>query len=149
MKHIETHSKRPELPWYQNQIKRIQENRSIFLMNTSEKVLDKLLASWIQQHIKRIIHHNQMGFIPRMIQGWFNIKTNKKNQCNTACWASQVALVVKNLPANAGDIRDPGLIPGSGRSPGGGHSNPLQDSSLENPMYRRTWKAIVHRVTQS
>ena len=149
MKHIETHSKRPELPWYQNQIKRIQENRSIFLMNTSEKVLDKLLASWIQQHIKRIVHHNQMGFIRRMIQGWFNIKTNKKNQCNTACWASQVALVVKNLPANAGDIRDPGLIPGSGRSPGGGHSNPLQDSSLENPMYRRTWKAIVHRVTQS
>ena len=42
--------------------------------------------------------------------------------------ASQVALVVKNLPANAGDIRDMGLIPGSGRSPGGGHSNPLQYS---------------------
>ena len=57
--------------------------------------------------------------------------------------------MVKNLLGNAGDIRDPGLIPGSGRSPGGGHSNPLQDSSLENPMYRRTWKAIVHRVTQS
>ena len=103
MKHFETHSKSPELPWYQNQIKRIQENRSIFLMNVSEKVLDKLLASWIQQHIKRIIHHNQMGFIPRMIQGWFNIK-KKKNQCNTACWASKVALV-KNLPANAGDKR--------------------------------------------
>jgi len=60
-----------------------------------------------------------------------------------------VALVVKNVPANAGDIRDTGLIPGSGRSPGGGHSSPLQDSCLENPMYRRTWQAIVHRVTQS
>ena len=50
--------------------------------------------------------------------------------------ASQVALVVKNLPANAGDIRDVGSIPGSGRSPGGGHSNPLQFSCLENPMDR-------------
>ena len=41
-------------------------------------------------------------------------------------WASQVVLVVKNLPVNAGDIRDVGSIPGSGRSPGGGHSNPLE-----------------------
>ena len=48
--------------------------------------------------------------------------------------ASQVVLVVKNLPANAGDIRDAGLIPGSGRSPGEGHDNPLQYSCLENPM---------------
>ena len=47
-----------------------------------------------------------------------------------------VALVVKNPPANAGDIRDAGLIPGSGRSPGGGHGNPLQHSCLENPMDR-------------
>ena len=47
--------------------------------------------------------------------------------------ASQVALMIKNPPANAGDIRDMGLIPGSGRSPGGGHGNPLQYSSLENP----------------
>ena len=146
MKHIETHSKRPELPWYQNQIKRIQENRSIFLMNTSEKVLDKLLASWIQQHIKRIVHHNQMGFIRRMIQGWFNIKTNKKNQCNTACWASQVALVVKNPPDNAGDI---GSIPGSGRSPGGGHDNLLQYSCQENPMDRGTWQTTAHGVAKS
>ena len=49
-------------------------------------------------------------------------------------WASQVALVVKNLPANAGDIRDIGLIPGLRRSPGGGHGNPFQYSCLENPM---------------
>ena len=48
-------------------------------------------------------------------------------------WSSQVALVVKNLPANAGDIRDADLIPGSGRSPGGGHDNPLQYSCLEEP----------------
>ena len=48
--------------------------------------------------------------------------------------------MVKNPPANAGDIRDMGSIPGSGRSPGGGHSNPLQDSPLENPMDREPGK---------
>ena len=48
-------------------------------------------------------------------------------------WASQVAVVAKNLPASAGDIRDAGLIPGLGRSPGGGHGNPLQYACLENP----------------
>ena len=63
--------------------------------------------------------------------------------------ASQVALVVKNLPGNAGDIRDTGLIPGLARSPGGGHSNSLQYSCLENPMDRGAWRATVHRVTKS
>ena len=61
--------------------------------------------------------------------------------------ASQVALVVKNLPANAGDLRDSGSIPGLGRSPGGGHGNPLQYSCLENLKDRGTWWAIVPRVT--
>ena len=51
-------------------------------------------------------------------------------------WASQVALVVKNSPANAGDIRDAGLIPGSERCPAEGHGNPLQYSGLDNPMDR-------------
>ena len=51
----------------------------------------------------------------------------------------RVALGVKNQPANAGDIRDVDLIPGLGRSPGGGHSNPLQYSCLENPMDRGAW----------
>ena len=55
--------------------------------------------------------------------------------------ASQVVLVVKNLPANAGDMRDAGLVPGSGRSPGGGHGNPLHYSHLENPMDRGAWRA--------
>ena len=58
--------------------------------------------------------------------------------------ASQVALVVKNPPTNAGDIRGVGLLPGLGRSPGGGHDNPLQYSCLENPMDRGAWRAIVH-----
>ena len=50
-----------------------------------------------------------------------------------------MALVVKNLPANAGDIRDMTLIPGSGRSPGGKHGKPLQYVCLENPMGRGAW----------
>ena len=56
-------------------------------------------------------------------------------------WAFQVVLVVKNPSVNAGDVRDVGLIPGSRRSPEGGHSNPLQDSCLENPMDRGAWQA--------
>ena len=47
-----------------------------------------------------------------------------------------MVLIVKSTPANAGDIRDAGLIPGLGRSPGGGHGNPVQNSCLENPMDR-------------
>ena len=64
-------------------------------------------------------------------------------------WAPQVALVVKNLPASAGDVRDRGSVPGSGSSPGGGHGTPLQYSSLENAMDRGAWWAAVHRVAQS
>ena len=63
--------------------------------------------------------------------------------------ASQVALVVKNLPANAGDIRDAGSIPGWERSPGEGHGNPFQYSCLEKPMDRGAWWSTVHRVTPS
>ena len=63
--------------------------------------------------------------------------------------ASQVVLVVKNRPANAGDMRDVGLIPGSWRSPGGGHGNPLHYSCLENPMDRGAWQGTVHRVIKS
>ena len=53
--------------------------------------------------------------------------------------ASQVELVVKNLSASARDMRDAGLIPGLGRSPGAGHGNPLQYSCLENPMNKEAW----------
>ena len=60
-----------------------------------------------------------------------------------------VVLVVKILPVNSGDITDADLIPGSGRSLGKGHGNPLQYSCLENPMDRGTWEATVHRVTKS
>ena len=58
-------------------------------------------------------------------------------------------LVVKNPHANAGDIRDTGSIPGSGRSPGVGNGNPLHCSRLENPMDKGAWWAMVHRVIKS
>ena len=61
----------------------------------------------------------------------------KKKSGYLHIWASQVALVVKNMLANAGDLRDMGWIPASGRSPGEGNGNPLQYSCLENPMGRR------------
>ena len=59
------------------------------------------------------------------------------------------ALVAKNLPSNAGDVRDTGLIPGSGRSPGAGYGNPLQYSCLENPMDRGARQVTVHRAAKS
>ena len=55
----------------------------------------------------------------------------------------------KNLPANAGDVRDMGSVPGLGRSPGGGNGNPLQYSCLENSMDRGDWRATVHGVAKS
>ena len=58
-------------------------------------------------------------------------------------------LAVKNPPANGGDVRDEGSIPGSGKYPGGRYGNPLQCSCLENPMDRGAWQATVHRVTKS
>ena len=69
--------------------------------------------------------------------------------CRNSVNISQVALVVKSLPANAGDIKDTGLIPGLGRSSGERYGNPLQYSCLKNPVDRGAWGTTVHRVTQS
>ena len=63
--------------------------------------------------------------------------------------ASQEALLVKNPPVNAEEIRETGSIPGSGRSPGEGNGNPLQYSYLEEPIDRGAWRAIVHGVTKN
>ena len=60
-----------------------------------------------------------------------------------------MALGRKNPPANARDVRDTSSIPKSGRSPGAGHSNPLQSSCRKNPMDRGAWQATVHRVAES
>ena len=57
--------------------------------------------------------------------------------------------MVKKSSADSGDLNNAGLIPGSGRCPGGGHGNPLQYSCLENATDRRTWWAMVHRITKN
>ena len=64
-------------------------------------------------------------------------------------WASHVALVVKNSPVNAGDLRDEGMIPRSGKPPGRGYSNPLQYSCLENPMDRAVWWVSEWDITEA
>ena len=66
--------------------------------------------------------------------------------CYSSNWASQV---VKNPPANAGDVTDAGSIPGLARSPGGEHGNPLQRPCLGNPMDREAWWSTVHGVAES
>ena len=68
---------------------------------------------------------------------------------STNVWASQAVLGVENPPADAGDSTDMGLIPGSGRSPGGGNGSPLSYSCLGNHTDRGAWRAIVHEVTKS
>ena len=88
-----------------------------------------------------------MSFL--LIKSSDSVGNTKKWSLRDHYLASQVALVVKDPPANAEDIRPMGLIPGSGRSPGEGHGSPLQYSCLENPMDRGAWQAIVHRIAQS
>ena len=73
----------------------------------------------------------------------------KHSRAHIGYMTSRVALVVKNPPANVRDIRDIDLIPGLGRSSGGGHGTLLQYSCLENPMNRGAWWATVHRVVES
>ena len=84
-----------------------------------------------------------MSFVPKTDpRTWFFLPHVKQG-------ASQVALVVKNLPGNAGDVRDVDSTPELERSPGGGHSNPLQYSFLENSMDRGAWWATVREVSKS
>ena len=73
-------------------------------------------------------------------------------QCHTSVrllWGFQVALLLKNPSANAGDIRDMGLISGLGKSPEGRHGNPLPDSCLESPMDKGAWRATSHKVAKN
>ena len=84
----------------------------------------------------------------RVLKGKTRRSNKEVHNSVTLMGVSQVALVVKkNPPANAGDARDTGSIPGSGRSPGEGDGNPLQDTCLENSMDRGAWWATIHRST--
>jgi len=87
-------------------------------------------------------------FLLPTCQHYLLTNNHQTHICNLL-WASQVALVVKNLSANAGDIRDQGSIPGLGRSPDEGNNNPLKYSCQENPMDRGTCWATVYRVAKS
>ena len=79
----------------------------------------------------------------------FVVALSRLTLCDPMDWASQAALVIKNPPTNAGDVRDAGSMPGSGRSPGEGNGNPPQYSCLEKPMDRGAWQPTVHGVTKS
>ena len=104
------------------------------------------------------IFHEVMGLDAMIYIFWMlSFKPTSKSLSNTINYnllrglqgASQVVLVVKNLPAKAGDMSDAGLIPGSERSPGGGHGNPFQYSCLETPRDRGSWQATVHGIPKS
>ena len=92
------------------------------LLNSTENSAQCYVAAWIGREFR---------------EEWIHV------------WASQVEPVVKNPPANAEDETDVGSIPGSDRSPGGGHGNPPQYSCLENPMDRGAWWATVYEVAKS
>ena len=107
-------------------------------------------SDWVCTHIRAFTFtlwatFNVQSKINTISKGAANSNNTKTKQLQRI----RVALVVKNLPANTGDIRDAGSIPRSGRSPGGGHGNPLQYYCLETPMDRGAWQATVHRITQS
>ena len=97
------------------------------------------------QKSKGIAHKWNMTFSDFIII----LKWNKVFKWACRLGLPQVALVVKNPPANAGDKRDVCLIPGLERSPGGGHGNLLQYSCLENPLNKGACQATAHRVTKS
>ena len=96
----------------------------------------------------------QTSFQPTRVLTLANEWINKSNihfifYCMAFPWASQVVLVIKNLPANAGDTKDMGSLPGQERSPGRGNADPLQYSRLENPTDRGAWWTKVQGVAKS
>ena len=88
-------------------------------------------------------------FLPGKPHGQRSTYTSRKIHMLKLQWVSLVAQMVKNLPANAGDARDSGLIPGSGRSLGVGNGNPLQYSCLENLMDRGAWLQFMALQSQT
>ena len=99
-------------------------------------------------------NHNISFFSISIVLNWYNLLKRNNTFINVINGsdgheAFQVVLVAKNVPANAGDMKDRCSIPELGRFLGGGHGNPLQCSCLENPMDRRAWWSTVHKVAKS
>ena len=103
--------------------------------------LELFLYVWCELGLKFLFFHMAIPL--------FQLRLLKTFLFLLHCFAENLTLVVKNPPANAGVSRDVGSILGLGRSPGGGHDNPLQYSCLENPTDRGAWRATVHRITKS
>ena len=124
---------------------RVRHNLATKQQHVYRKAVKRIQSSHIPhiQFSSIIILHEWVWYISH--NSWVNIDTLLLTKVHTI----QVALVVKNPPANLGDLRDLGLIPGLGRSPWGGKGNPFQYSCLENPMDRGAWRATVHRVAKS
>ena len=114
---------------------------TVFIKNQTTNIALNCLVSF-QQLLSLGLHRDTTETTQQQQQQF------KRSPCKCT-GASQVALVLKNPLANAGDTRDMCLIPGSRRSPGGRNGNPLQYSCLENPMDIVAWQATVHRVTES
>ena len=106
---------------------------------------DLILFSWLVQGKYVRSRITKAILLPIL----FYFETSRLREVGKTAGASQVALVVKSPPANAGDLRDTGSVPGSGISPGGGHGSPVQYSCLENPMDREACRGTVHGVAKS
>ena len=139
-------------PWNMNldPLGTLRENPNYCLSSSSSSML-RLLLHFRPRATKEV--KENLTSIQRtrvMVISYQNIprRTKRFEGAETRVWVSQVALVEKNPPAKAEDIRDESSSPGSGWSPGGGHGNALQYYFLENPMDRGAWQAAVHRVTQ-
>ena len=103
--------------------------------------LEPVIQSDVSQKEKQISHINMYIWNLEKWYWWTYLQGSSRDT-----GASQVVVVVKNMPSSAADVRDTGSIPGAGRSAGGGHGNPLQYSGLENPMDRGAWWATVHAL---
>ena len=123
------------------------------------KHLTAMQETWVHFLGREVPLEKEMAPIPvllpgeshgqRSLEGYRSWDRKSQTRLSTILYIDQVARVVKNLPTQAGDLRDVGSSPRLGKSLGGGHGNPLQYSCLENPMDRGAWKAAVHRITQS
>ena len=124
-----------------------QTRLSDFTFSFHFHALEKETATHSSVLAWRIPGTGEPGGLPSM--GSHRVGHDQSDLAAAAGPSHWVALVVKNLPVNAGDVRDAGLIPGLGRFPGEGNGYPLQYSCLENPMDRGTWQAVVHSVAKS